>query len=164
MEIPDSIIDYYLNPGDFYFGGPNIRIRTLLGSCVSIILWNPEAKLGGMCHYILPLQNGNFRDSTLNGKYGEDAISLFLKEIKTKRLDPKSFKARIFGGSNMFLTHEKELLDDKLAGQIGSRNSDFAINELKKLGIKILSKDIGGIQSRKIYFSVWDGEVWVEKK
>lgn len=49
-----EISEVVLKPGDFYFGGGATRISTLLGSCVSMTLWHPRRKIGGMCHYMLP--------------------------------------------------------------------------------------------------------------
>ena len=49
-----NVIEIFLQPGDFYFGDRDTRIRTLLGSCVSITMWHPRLHVGGMCHFMLP--------------------------------------------------------------------------------------------------------------
>lgn len=64
----------------------------------------------------------------------------------------------------MFLNEEREILRNNATSLIGTRNAEFAKKVLSEHKIKIISEDIGGNQSRKIYFSIWDGEVWVEKK
>ena len=46
-----------LMPGDFVFGNSELKLKTLLGSCVAITLWHPDKKIGGMCHYMLPGRN-----------------------------------------------------------------------------------------------------------
>ena len=48
MKKPADAIEIFLHPGEFYFGDRHTRIRTLLGSCVSIILWHPRLLIGGM--------------------------------------------------------------------------------------------------------------------
>ena len=53
MRKPKGVIEVFLQPGELYFGDRYTRLRTLLGSCVSIVLWHREALLGGMCHYML---------------------------------------------------------------------------------------------------------------
>ena len=65
----DSVQEVFLNPGDFHFAGGHTRIRTLLGSCVSIALWHPERKLGGMCHFILPERGQPAAGQELDGRY-----------------------------------------------------------------------------------------------
>lgn len=49
VATPDR--EVYLRPGDFCFGEGRLRITTLLGSCVSVVLWHPTQAHGGMCHY-----------------------------------------------------------------------------------------------------------------
>ncbi|PKA13021.1 chemotaxis protein CheD [Leptospira meyeri] len=162
MDSPNAVTDRFLNPGEIFFGGPDFRVRTLLGSCVSIVLWHPEKHIGGMCHYLLPNPTDHHLERTY--KYGTDAILFFLTEIKKYQSKPNEYYAKIFGGSNMFLHEEKEILKDNSTSNVGARNAEFAKKVLKDNEIKIISEDTGGTLSRKIYFTVWDGEVWVEKK
>ncbi|ABZ94039.1 Chemotaxis protein [Leptospira biflexa serovar Patoc strain 'Patoc 1 (Ames)'] len=162
METPIEVIDRFLNPGEIFFGDGHYRVRTLLGSCVSIVLWHPILQLGGMCHFLLPYPSDIKLEKT--HKYGIDAFQYFLNEIKKKRTKPTEYSAKIFGGSNMFLNEEREILRNDASSLIGTKNAEFAKKILQENQIKIISEDLGGNQSRKIYFSVWDGEVWVEKK
>ena len=44
----------FLRPGDWLVGmGPH-RVNTLLGSCVSVVLWDAHRRAGAMCHCLLP--------------------------------------------------------------------------------------------------------------
>nr|WP_244280399.1 chemotaxis protein CheD [Leptospira harrisiae] len=115
-----------------------------------------------MCHYLLPTPADLHSEKT--HKYGIDAVTFFLSEIKKHKLQPNEFYAKIFGGSNMFLNEEREILKENSTSHVGNRNAEFAKKILKENEIKIISEDVGGTLSRKIYFTVWDGEVWVEKK
>ncbi|TGL55205.1 chemotaxis protein [Leptospira kemamanensis] len=162
MEPPIEVIDSYLKPGEIFFGDRHNRVRTLLGSCVSIVLWHPKYYFGGMCHFLLPYPTDIKFEKTF--KYGTDAFQFFLDEIKKSHTKPSDYLAKIFGGSNMFLNEEREILRNDATSLIGTRNAEFAKNILSEHQIKIISEDLGGNQSRKIYFSIWDGEVWVEKK
>lgn len=40
--------------GQLYFGTQAGTVRTLLGSCVALVLWHPQRRIGAMCHYLLP--------------------------------------------------------------------------------------------------------------
>ncbi|MCW7462488.1 chemotaxis protein CheD [Leptospira limi] len=162
MEPPVEVKDRFLNPGEIFFGDSHYRVRTLLGSCVSIVLWHPTLHIGGMCHFLLPYPADIKLEKTY--KYGIDAFQYFLSEIKRKHTKPNQYSAKIFGGSNMFLGEEREIFRNDVTNLIGTRNAEFAKKILLENEIKIISEDIGGNQSRKIYFSIWDGEVWVEKK
>ncbi|BDA79015.1 putative chemoreceptor glutamine deamidase CheD 1 [Leptospira kobayashii] len=165
MDSPNEVRDIFLNPGDFYFGGPDLRLRTLLGSCVSIVLWHPKKKIGGMSHYILPGRNNSANMQILEGKYGEEAFLLFLKEIKLTKLPISEFKAKIFGGSDMFSREEEDLkLESNFtnAKLVGQKNINFAKQILSDHSISVISENTGGSKARKIFFTVWDGEVWLE--
>lgn len=98
---PEHIIEIFLQPGELYFGDRNTRIRTILGSCVSLVFWHPKRLTGGMCHYMLPSRMHGSR-AGLDGRYGDEAIALMLKEIHASGADPRDFRVRLFGGGNMF--------------------------------------------------------------
>lgn len=38
----------FIKPGGWFFGGGDRQVETVLGSCVTITLWHPEQKLGGV--------------------------------------------------------------------------------------------------------------------
>lgn len=101
MLKPDHVLDIFLQPGEFYFGDRDTRIRTLLGSCVSITMWHPVRLIGGMCHYLLPSRPG-IVDSTLDGRYAEEAMLMFLQETARHNTNPSEYVVKIFGGGNMF--------------------------------------------------------------
>jgi len=49
-----QVNEIYLQPGEYFWGGENNRVKTLLGSCVAICIWHPKLKIGGMSHCLLP--------------------------------------------------------------------------------------------------------------
>lgn len=162
---PREVTDIFLNPGELYFGGPNIRVRTLLGSCVSIILWHPKLHVGGMCHYLLASRGEKKITPGLEGKYGEDAFDILLNLSKSHFAPINEYVAKIFGGSNMFSKTEKSIMEASFVSNsklVGSRNIEFAKEILNKNSIKLLSENTGGISPRKVFFTIWDGEVWLE--
>lgn len=162
---PLIVKDIFLNPGDFFFGIESSRVRTLLGSCVSIILWSSERKIGGMCHYLLPSRYDSRIGQKLDGKYAEEAFELFQQNAKYYKIELHDFQAKIFGGSDMFSREESILANVSNAGSprlVGQRNIEIAKNLLGKHKIPIVSESTGGSHHRRIYFTIWDGEVYVE--
>lgn len=98
-----------------------------------------------------------------SGKYADEVFQLLLNCIQKKNLNTKDFTARIFGGANMLEKQFKnELQNFKNAAQVGSRNIEIAYALCKDAGIEVISEDIGGDAHRRIYFSVWDGEIWMD--
>src|SRR5690242_11650075 len=95
--------DVVLNPGDFHFTSGAARIRTLLGSCVSITIWHPALRIGGMCHYMLPTRR--LRDTTHSGhdgRYADEAVQLFLREVRRHGTHPAEYEVKMFGGGSQF--------------------------------------------------------------
>ncbi|UTH75049.1 chemotaxis protein CheD [Chromobacterium sp. IIBBL 290-4] len=147
----------FLHPGDWHFGGSGTRIRTLLGSCVSIILWHPQAKVGGMCHYLLAQRNTR-RGESLSGRYGDEALLLLLREILVSGLALQDFHVRLIGGASMLLSRERKLSHD-----VPSRNIQAARAMVKQLGLRLQAEDLGGNCPRLVLFDVSSGNVWIKQ-
>jgi chemotaxis protein CheD len=145
--------DIFLRPGEFFFGDNQARIRTILGSCVAITLWHPKRRIGGMCHYMLSNPRTT-NPNKLDGRYAEDALQLFLREINRQATLPREYQVKLFGGGNMFpsLTKKDEI-------NIGQRNLLIGQELLKANGFYIHSTHLGGVGYRRIVFNLSSGEV-----
>ena len=154
VETPEDIESVVLRPGDFHFGGGNTRISTLLGSCVSITLWHPRKKIGGMCHYMMT-ERDRPTEGPLDGRYANEAFALFLLHVDRAGTRPSEYQAKLFGGANMFGQKATGKLD------IGTRNIDVAHQLLAAQHIALVAEHIGGSGRRKLHFDVWSGNVWL---
>jgi chemotaxis protein CheD len=149
--------EIHLNPGDFYFGDGNVRLHTLLGSCVAITLWHPVLRFGGMCHFMLPCrQKAEAGAVTPDGRYGDEAMQMFLAEIARYDTRPGEYQAKIFGGGSMFQT-----LKGGIAPDVAGRNVTQARALLRDAGFDLCAEDVGGNGHRRIIFNLNDGNVWV---
>lgn len=162
MNLPEHILEIFLMPGDFYWGDASTRIRTILGSCISICLWHPVKRFGGMCHYMLPTRNAKLGggNSTLNGKYGDEAWELFLREINKTQTKPSEYLVKLFGGSNMFTANERSLREVGM----GDKNIEFARRIVKDYKLNLVSENLGGNRPRRIHFDIWSGNVWLRRQ
>lgn len=151
----DDYLDVFLQPGDFYFGDAATRIRTILGSCVAITMWHAVRCVGGMCHYLLPSRQSR-GGHDLDGRYGEEAIQLFLKEIGALGTFPSEYQVKVFGGGNMF-----PAISTGKGMEVGLRNIAMAIDLLEHHGFSVAAKHVGDVGHRNIIFDVWSGDVWV---
>lgn len=146
-----------LNPGDFHFGGGNTRISTLLGSCISITLWHPRRRIGGMCHYMLAERRVSPRPSALrtpDGRYAEDAFALFQRHMVEVGTRPGEYQAKLFGGGNMFNSGGDSM-------DIGSRNIERGRDLLAANNISLIAEHVGGSGRRKLHFDLRSGHVWL---
>ena len=153
METMDIVREVYLKPGDFCFGEGKLRISTVLGSCVSITLWHPMLGHGGMCHYMLPSRNQPRGNLALDGKYGDEAMELFMLELNKRRTVPAQYQVNLYGGANMFNEPAPKGLD------IGQQNIEMAYRLLDEYGFTLTYNHLGSFGRRKIAFDVWSGEV-----
>lgn len=142
--------DVFLLPGDYFVGGAGHRIRTLLGSCVSITLWHPERKIGTMSHFLLSSRNQD-KSAGLNSRYGAEALELMLSELRAMGVDPKECEAKIFGGGQMF---------PGATQSIGRQNGEEALRLLQAHGIRVVSESLYGVGHRNIIFDISSGHVW----
>ncbi|MDX8400550.1 MAG: chemotaxis protein CheD [Gallionellaceae bacterium] len=153
MQNTDAEREVYLRPGEFCFGEGKLRISTLLGSCVSIILWHPVSAHGGMCHYMLPSRNQPRGNLAIDGKYGDEAMELFMQQLKKRHTVARQYQVSIFGGGNMFGGRAPTDMD------IGKQNIDKAHSLLEEYGFRLAYDHLGSFGHRKIAFDVWSGEV-----
>jgi chemotaxis protein CheD len=151
----DDLIDIFLQPGELFVGDKDYQIRTILGSCVSITLWHPALRMGGMSHFLLPTRSSASADAELDGRYGDEALRLMLDELQRYGLRPEDCEAKVFGGGNMFPGHER-------AGSmlVGQRNGEAARELLQYRGIPVVSESLFGNGHRQIIFDVSNGDVW----
>ncbi|MDP9529217.1 chemotaxis protein CheD [Pseudomonas protegens] len=149
MRKPKGVIEVFLQPGELYFGDCHTRIRTLLGSCVSIVLWHREALLGGMCHYLLPTcrHPGRIAD----GRYADQALHRLLQEIHNSHTRPQDYRISLFGGGNMLNSPEQH--------HIGLQNVRAGLALLAAHDLICHSRHVGGKGYRNLIFDVWSGHI-----
>ena len=149
---PSEFREIHLLPGDFYFGGGAVRLVTLLGSCVAVILWHPYLRIGGMCHYMLPAR-GHGRMAEPDGRYAEEAMELFRREVMRTGAPFSEYRAHLFGGGNMFSSRPAPAIQN-----VSSRNVEAARRLTTHLGLTAEVEHLGGIGYRKLSFDFCSGE------
>jgi len=152
---PDDVI---LQPGE-YFVGRGCRVRTVLGSCVSITLWAPHQRLGAMSHFLLASRLGSRRvaPAARDGRYGDEALDLMLRELAKAGVAPGDCEAKIFGGGDMFPGYRGG------ASPIGMRNGEAARALLAAHAIPVRTEHLFGHGHRHIVFETDTGAVWVRQ-
>ena len=144
---------HFLLVGTLFAHTERHQVTTILGSCVSVCLWDHRRKIGGINHYMLPLWNG---EGLASPKYGNIAIPKLIQKMLDLGADKKSLCAKIFGGG-VVLSVTSPFMN------IGERNILFAEDMLKQEQIPIISADTGGQLGRKLIFNTETGAVFVKK-
>ena len=145
----DNFIDVRM--GKLRSGRTEVTFRTLLGSCVGLVLFDPVEKVGGVALIMLPASDG--RDGS-PGKFVDTAIPELIFQLEQFGAKKSRMTAKIVGGANMFASDA--------ASAIGDRNLDAIRAELQQRAIPIAGSHCGGIQGRRMMFSVATGRVTVQ--
>ena len=140
---------YFLNPGFIFVSEEAFLIHTVLGSCISVCLWDSVHKFGGMCHYLY----SNMIHNERNGKYGEIAIAHLFRLMTEMGANYHYLKAHIIGGGE----------NPKFPSPVGNQNAELAKKLVKQHQVEILTQDIGGQFGRKVIFNSGSGEILVYK-
>jgi len=148
-----QVARHYLYPGTLFAHRQAHQVTTVLGSCVSVCLWDAAVRVGGINHYLLPLWNG---EGLATPKYGNIAIIKLIEKVQSLGAGGKMV-AKVFGGASMW-----EKTEGLLA--IGQRNIDLALELLEKNRIPVVSRDLGGPVGRKIIFNTADGSVLLKRQ
>ncbi|OQX86585.1 chemotaxis protein CheD [candidate division KSB1 bacterium 4484_87] len=145
--------EHFLFPGNIFVSGESHWVTTILGSCVSVCLWDPARKIGGINHFLLPFWNGL---GLASPKYGNIAIEKLIEKILRKGCNIENLRAKIFGGAAILQSANNEK-------HIGLKNIALAKEYLESKKIPIVASDVGGIFGRRIKFNTSTGVVLVKK-
>ena len=133
---------------------PKVLQAIALGSCVGIALYDPQPKLGGLSHAMLPLEKETRKHSYSPGKFVDSAILLMIHKLVKKGAKPNRFVSKLVGGARMF---EIKNLD------IGTRNVQSARAALKNAAIPIVAEDVGKDFGRTVHFYLSTGKLLIRK-
>jgi chemotaxis protein CheD len=147
---PDEMISVLM--GRWAVASAPTLIRTLLGSCVGVVLHDRQGKLGGVAHIVLPDSRGA---TDHPGKYADTAIPVLIDDMERlagRRLRPR-LTAKLFGGASMF--------QGGASMDIGKSNQVAVERVLAEFGVAVVARDMGGEAGRRLTFSTATGIVAV---
>ncbi len=126
-------------------------LRTLLGSCIGLVLYDRKCKVGGLAHVVLPESRGK---TDRPGKFVDTAIPTLMRDMKELAGDAIEPTARIVGGANMFAT--------KVVETVGKQNIEASERVLEAFRIPIVGRHCGGDQGRRISLDTATGLIIIE--
>jgi len=158
MTEPQLLPKLYLSPGELIIAEIPLIITTVLGSCISVVLFSPRLKIGAICHATMP--SG---EEERPGKFADQSILYLLEEFQLRGIKRRETLVKLFGGSDMFTLKHPE----NQSNTIGAQNVRSAIATLGRAGYEPMVNDVGGSQGRKLVFHSNTGDVfrkWVKKE
>jgi chemotaxis protein CheD len=136
-------------PGEYFVHNEDMLILTTLGSCIAACLYDRNAKVGGMNHFMLPDGAGD------SGRYGSYAMELLINEMMKRGASRMTMEAKIFGGG--------QVVSGMTTMNVGERNTNFVMDYLKTERIPIVSKDVLDVYPRKVCFLPGSGKAMVKR-
>ena len=165
----ENRVDINLKPGELYIAKKPMIIKTLLGSCVSVVMHNKRTKVSAISHAQLPGKKECSQcsshcpvrclkdsDDDNSFKYVISSTKYMLNKLENMGIERNEIDIKLFGGSNVM----KALTRDKT---VGESNIEQAHQTLKNLNLKIKGEDTGGDTGRTIYLVSNTGEVYARK-
>ena len=130
---------------------PDTLISYGLGSCIGISLYDPQTKLGGLLHIMLPDSNQS-RANENRAKFADTGIPDMLEELIRMGAAKSRLVAKLAGGSQMFaFANASDIM------RVGLRNASASKEILKKLSIPIVGEDTGGNYGRTVQIDLSTG-------
>jgi chemotaxis protein CheD len=152
-------------PGEYFATADGTAITTLLGSCVSVCLFDRGSSVGGMNHFMLPQvmlgsnatrcadRHAGSCSNVCSARYGACAMRQLLLRLEELGARRCRLEAKLFGAGRV------------MAGvtDIGAKNTEFAQGYLQELGIPVVASDLGGFCPRKVTFFPATGRALVKR-
>lgn len=128
-----------------------------LGSCIGVAIWDPEVRVGGLLHYMLPQSSISPEKAKANpAMFADTGIPQLFRSAYELGAVKKRLIVKVAGGSS--------LLDDNGTFNIGKRNYIILRKIFWKNGILIDAEDVGGSISRTVRLEVGTGRVSIKNR
>jgi chemotaxis protein CheD len=150
QNLPD-VPEYFLKPGYIYIPGRPTRISAVLGSCVVVSLWDRKLEYGGMNHFLYPRTSD---PSRATAQYGNVSTKMLLRLFLESDTRLEDLEAQILGGA-------AQDLNGPTTADIAQQNIHVARQIMGRLGIPIVSQDVGGTKGRKVIYNTHTNDLVV---
>jgi chemotaxis protein CheD len=146
-------------PGEYYVSRIDEAISTVLGSCVSACVRDPERGLGGMNHFMLPADGSvgvnDWLDPAvgLATRYGSYAMESLINDLLKLGALRERLEIKLFGGGRILTSMT----------DVGKRNIEFVRNYISLEGYRVAAEDLGGNQPRKVIYFPTSGRARLRK-
>ncbi len=145
---------FFLHPGAVRFAGTPERIETILGSCISVSLRDPQTAAAALSHCVLPnappaaAAHDRYR-------FCDTAVEGMLEWFADRNVPAARLEVKIFGGA--------EVLPGCAGASVGALNAQRAISVLARFGLKPQARETGGDSGRYLVFDTATGGVWIRQ-
>ena len=146
-------------PGEYYVTRNAEVVCTVLGSCVSACIRDVRLNIGGMNHFMLPLDGSN-GESAWGGalsaatRYGNVAMERLINDILKLGGRREDLEIKLVGGGRVL---------SEMSNDVGARNIDFVRRYVREEGFHVLNEDLGDVHARRVVYFPQSGRMRVRK-
>lgn len=147
-----------LLPGDYYVTRYNEAIFTVLGSCVSACVRERKLGIGGMNHFMLPVDRSEGTSAwgntaSASTRFGNVAMERLINEILKLGGRRADLEVKLVGGGRVL---------DSLS-DVGARNIRFVKEYVQAEGFRVVGADLGSLYPRKVLYDPATGSAQVKR-
>lgn len=148
-----------LLPGEYYVTRHAEMVTTVLGSCVSACVRDARLRIGGMNHFMLPLDGSQGTSAwgaaaSAATRYGNVAMERLINDILKLGGRREDLELKLVGGGRVLA---------EMTTDIGARNIAFVQEYVRDEGFKVLGEDLGDVFARKVVYFPESGRIRVRK-
>ena len=146
-------------PGEYFVTCTDDAINTVLGSCISACIRDPETRVGGMNHFMLPEDTSNGQSCWLDSgtglatRYGSFAMESLINDLMKLGARRDRLEIKLFGGGKIL----SSMTD------VGARNIEFVRGWLGLESLKVTAQDVGGVHPRRVIYLPASGVVRLKR-
>ena len=146
-------------PGEYYVTRTDEAVSTVLGSCVSACVRDPQRGIGGMNHFMLPEDTATGPNDWLDPavglatRYGSYAMESLINDLLKLGATRERLEIKLFGGGQILAAMT----------DVGGRNIRFIRNYMSIEGYRVAAEDLGGSQPRKVVYFPATGRARLRK-
>ncbi len=160
MRFPEQgdLPSVYLHPGELVICPEPTRVITVLGSCVSVTMFNRRLKLGAICHGTMPRCKSMKHCAELcidAFKFMDCAIQYMLTSFREYGIANRDIEVKVFGGA--------DTLQSQSSNSIGSQNIIVTLDMLSDENMGVMAADVGDNFGRKLIFFSHTGDVYLKR-
>ncbi len=156
------LANVYLKPGEIFISDKPVVVKTVLGSCISVTMFNSRLRIGAICHGMLPEcdeMNGCNCDGDEGVRYVDCSIRNMLEKLHSFGILNNEIEVKMFGGADMF----KTIRGKPNPMNVGEQNIKAAFKIMGDSNLRLAASDIGGPSGRALMFIPNTGEVFLKK-
>jgi len=161
-QAPKDLPVTYLKPAEMHVTDKPSVVRTILGSCLAVTMFNQRLGFSAICHALLPSpdsQDADNHEPFNKNRYVESVLPEMIRKMREQGIEPNEIEVKVFGGADLMSSPEER----KSHRPVGKLNVALALQILETQGFQVSVKDVGGTVGRKIFFYTHSGEVLLKR-